>query len=227
MPTINTATSQGGYLIYNAAVSFTTWVDLIQNTTNAVNNFTNSSNIFSLAGYVSSRGGTWNCRRGYLAFDTSTITGTLTALSLNMYVGAVSNSPDAIIQLIDTPNLSTVLDISDWQYINGPAASDPFYPSVGWMNIGLNANALSVAETENEISFVVRDNYYDYDYSNNLLDPFVILSTEYRYNYASFIPYLDYTIVTGYGQTVNGIIPASIGNVDGIAKASISKVLGV
>ena len=50
---------------------------------------------------------------------------------------------------------------------------------------------------------------------------------EYRYNYASFIPYLDYTMTTGYGQTVKGIIAANIGNVNGVAKASISKVIGV
>jgi hypothetical protein len=227
MPTINTATSQGGYLILNAAVSFYPWEDLILNTNDAANNFTNPSTIFSLTGYTSSRGGTWFCRRGYLTFDTSAITGTLTALSLNMYVEAVSNSPDAIIQLTPSPNLSTALNISDWQYVDEQVFSDPFSPSVGWENIGLNAQALSTAQDQNEINFVVRDNYYDYDYLNNLTDPFIVISTEYRYNYASFIPYLDYTMITGYGQTVSGIIAANMANVDGVLKANISKVLGV
>ncbi len=228
MPTINTATSQGGYLVYNASATFFPWEDLILNTTNAANNFTSTSNIYSYTGYTTARGGTWYCRRGYLTFDTSTITGTLTAISLNMYVEAVLNSPSAIVQLISTPNLTTALDISDWQYVNGQAASDPFYPfTSGWETIGLNGNALSVAETENEISFVIRDHFFDYDYQNNYIDPGQLVYTEYRYNYASFIPYLDYTMVTGYGQTVNGVIAANIGNVDGISKINISKVLGV
>lgn len=228
MPTINTATSQGGYLVYNASAAFYPWEDLILNSTSAANNFTSTSNIYSYTGYTTARGGTWYCRRGYLTFDTSAITGTLTAISLNMYVEGVLNSPSAIVQLIGTPNLSTPLNLADWQYVSGQAASDPFYPfAAGWQNIGLNGNALSVAETESEISFVVRDHFFDYDYTSNYIDPAVLKSIEYRYNYASFIPYLDYTMVTGYGQTVNGIIPASIGNVDGIAKASISKVLGV
>lgn len=226
MPTINTATSQGGYLILNASVSFNLWEDVILNTANAGTNVTSPSTIFSLTGYVSSRGGAWNCRRGYLTFDTSAITGTLTALSLNMYVEAVSNSPDAIIQSTPSPNLSTALNISDWQYVDEQVFSDPFSPSVGWMNIGLNAQALSTAQDQNEINFVVRDNYYDYDYLNNLTDPFIVISTEYRYNYASFIPYLDYTIYE-YGQTVNGIIAPNMANVDGVLKANISKVLGV
>ena len=226
MPTINTATSQGGYLILNASVSFNLWEDVILNTANAGTNVTSPSTIFSLTGYVSSRGGTWNFRRGYLTFDTSAITGTLTALSLNMYVEAVSNSPDAIIQSTPSPNLSTALNISDWQYVDEQVFSDPFSPSVGWMNIGLNAQALSTAQDQNEINFVVRDNYYDYDYLNNLTDPFIVISTEYRYNYASFIPYLDYTIYE-YGQTVNGIIAPNMANVDGVLKANISKVLGV
>jgi hypothetical protein len=94
------------------------------------------------------------------------------------------------------------------------------------MNIELNAAAVTTAQDENYINFVVRDNYYDYDYLNNLTDPTVVVSTEYRYNYASFIPYLDYTSYE-YGQTVNGIIAANMANVDGVPKLYITRVLGV
>jgi hypothetical protein len=226
MPTINTATSQGGYLILNASVSFNLWEDLILNTTNAGTNVTSPSTIFSLTGYVASRGGAWNCRRGYLTFDTSAIPGALTALSLNIYVEAVSNFPDAIIQSTPSPNTSTALNISDWQYVDEQVFSDPFSPSVGWMNIELNAAAVTTAQDENYINFVVRDNYYDYDYLTNLTDPTVVVSTEYRYNYASFIPYLDYTSYE-YGQTVNGIIAPNMANVDGVPKLYITRVLGV
>ena len=227
MPTIiNTTTSQGGYLVYNASAVFYPWEDLILNSTNAANNFTNPSTIYSLTGYSASRGGTWFCRRGYLTFDTSTIPGALTALSLNIYVQAVSNSPDAIIQYTPSPNTSTVLATSDWQYVDEEVFSDPFSPSVGWMNIELNATAVTRAQDNNYINFVVRDNYYDYDYLNNLVDPFITVSTEYRYNYASFIPYLEYTSYE-YGQTVNGIIAANMDKVDGVQKLFITRVLGV
>lgn len=232
MATINATTSQGGYLDNQRAASLYNWSDVIDGSAGyATNSNVNGTYMYTRARYQGGRSAYFACSRSYLVFDTSAITGTLTSLSLNVYVETVldlSYTPDAIVQLTNLPTLSDFLLVDHWQYTSGQVASDPF-SSAGstWENIGLNANALSVAETENEMTVQIRDNYFDYAYSTYLDSPSADGYIEYRYNYASFIPYLDYTMVTGYGQTVSGIIAANMFNVDGITKSSISKVLGV
>lgn len=232
MATINATTSQGGYLDNQRAASLYNWSDIIDGSAGyATNSNVNGTYMYTRARYQGGRSAYWACSRGYLVFNTSAITGTLTALSLNVYVETVldiSYTPDAIVQLTNLPTLSDFLLIDHWQYTSGQVASTAFSSAGGtWENIGLNANAVSVAETENEMTVQIRDAYYDYYYGTYLDSPSADGYIEYRYNYASYIPYLDYTMVTGYGQTVNGIIPASIGNVEGVLKANISKVVGV
>jgi hypothetical protein len=231
MPTINATISQGGYLVNTRATSLWTWDDVCYNMIGATSVFTNPQYMYTRAAFSSGRSGTYSCGRGYLVFDTSAITGTLTSISLNVWVDSVFDliyQPDAIVQLTTSPTLSTSLATSDWQYTAGTNASDPFTPiTQGWETIGLNGTALSVAETENEMSLILRDNYYDYSYYSNFTDPAGEGNIAYFYNEAGYIPYLDYTMITGYGQTVNGVIAANIGNVDGISKINISKVLGV
>ena len=232
MATINATTSQGGYLDNQRAASLLNWSDVIDNAAvYATNGIVNGTYMYTRARYQGGRSAYWLCSRSYLVFDTSAITGTLTALSLNVYVESVldlSYTPDAIVQLTNLPDLSNFLLIDYWQYVSGQVASSAF-SSAGstWENIGLNANAISVAETENQMTVQIRDAYYDYYYGTNLASPSADGYMGYRYNYASFIPYLEYTMITGYGQTVTGIIAANMSSVNGPVKASISKVLGV
>lgn len=231
MATINATTSQGGDLEHQRAASLFSWSDVVDGTFNATNSNVNGTYIYSRARYQGGRSAYWLCDRGYLVFDTSAITGTLTALSLNIYVESVLDlnyTPDAIVQLTSSPTLTTSLLTSDWQYINGNVASSSF-ASVGfqWETITLNGNAISVAETENEMTLQIRDAFYDYYYSVYTTSPSADGYLQYRYNYSGFIPYLDYTMTTGYGQTVNGVIAANMSRVDGTEKSIISKVLGV
>jgi hypothetical protein len=229
MATINATTSQGGYLDNQRTASLWNWSDVVDASAgNATLTDVDGTYIYSRAMYQGGRSAFWLCSRGYLVFDTSAITGTLTSLSLMIYVESVFDLnyfPDAIVQLTSSPTLTTALLATDWQYINGNVASSSF-SSAGstWETITLNGNAISVAETESEMTLQIRDAYYDYYISAS---PSADGYMEYRYNYSGFIPYLDYTMVTGYGQTVNGVIAANMSTVDGTAKASISKVLGV
>lgn len=227
MATINATTNVGGYLDNNRAESFFTWEDVILSGAGTAATL-NGTYIYTEARYQGGRSAFWNCRRSSLVFDTSAITGTLTDLSLVIYVNAITSVPDAIVEVVGSPTLSTSLTTSDYLPYSYGAGSTSF-SSAGntWETITLNNTALSRAETENEITLQLRDAYYDYYYSTYLVDPIGTVNMEYRYNYASFIPYLDYTMTTGYGQTVKGIIAANIGNVNGVAKASISKVIGV
>ena len=227
MATINATTAQGGYIDCNLGALFSTWEDVILNGAGTAATL-NGTYIYTEARYQGGRSAFWNCRRSSLVFDTSAITGTLTDLSLVIYVNAITSVPDAIVEVVGSPTLSTSLTTSDYLPYSYGAGSTSF-SSAGntWETITLNNTALSRAETENEITLQLRDAYYDYYYSTYLADPIGTVNMEYRYNYASFIPYLDYTMTTGYGQTVKGIIAASIGSVNGVAKANISKVIGV
>lgn len=232
MPTINTTTGQGGYLQQSRGALFTTWEDTLYSFGTATSIDLNATYTYTYAEYFPSfRSPLWRSRRSYLVFDTSAITGTLTNISLNIFVHLVDASdfiPDMIVEVVNAPTLATALTTSDWApYSWGAATTATTLGSNAWQTLTLNSMGLSMAETNNEITLWLRDAYYDYDYYTNFTDPPGVGYIQYRHNYASFIPYLDYTMVTGYGQIVNGIIPASIGNVDGIAKASISKVLGV
>lgn len=231
MATINATISQGGYLVNTRATSLWLWEDVCYTFGTASTIFTSPQYMYTRAAYTSARGGTYSCGRGYLVFDTSPITGTLTSISLNVWVDSINDlvyTPDAIVQLTPSPTLSTSLAVGDWQYVSGDAASDPFAPfTQGWESIGLNGTALSVAETENEMSLILRDNYYDYSFYSNFADPPGEGNIQYFYNEAGYIPYLDYTMVTGYGNIVNGVIAASIYSVDGVLKAGISNVIGV
>jgi hypothetical protein len=231
MATINATTNQGGYLQTQLAASFLTWDDTLNNST-ATSIVTNGTYVYTYAEYVASfRSPLWRSRRAYLVFDTSAITGTLTDISLNIFVNFINDfdfTPDMIVESVTAPTLSTALTTSNWL----TTSNGIVYPATAlgdnqWNQLTLNSNGLSIAETNNEMTLWLRDSYYDYYYSTNLADPPGVGSIEYRYNYASYIPYLDYTMITGYGNTVSGIIPASIGKVDGILKNNVSKVIGV
>jgi hypothetical protein len=230
MATINATTAQGGYIDCNLGALFFSWDDTINNGAGTAATL-NGTYIYTEARYQGGRSAYWNCRRSSLVFDTSAITGTLTSISLVIYVNGINDLtyfPDAIVEVVGSPTLASSLTTSDYLPYSYGAGSNSFN-SVGdtWETITLNNTALSRAETENEITLQLRDAYYDYYYPTNLTSPAGNGNIEYRYNYSGFIPYLDYTMVTGYGQTVKGIIAASIGNVNGVAKASISKVIGV
>jgi hypothetical protein len=227
MATINATTSQGGYVEYSLGALFFTWDDTIGNGTGTAA-YLNGTYIYTEARYQGGRSSFWKCQRSSLVFDTSVITGTLTNISLVIYVNAITSVPDAIVEVVGSPTLASSLTTSDYLPYSYGSGSNSFNSAGNtWETITLNNTALSRAETENEITLQLRDAYYDYYYSTNLAPPVGNVNIEYRYNYASFIPYLDYTMTTGYGQTVKGIIAASIGNVNGVAKASISKVIGV
>jgi hypothetical protein len=232
MPTINTTTGQGGYLQQSRAASVVTWDDTLNSFSNASSIDLNATYTYTYAEYFPSfRSPLWRSRRSYLVFDTSAITGTLTDIALNIYVHFIDATdfiPDMIIESCQTPTLTTALATSDWpQTSNGIVYAATSLGSNTWQTLTLNSNGLSIAEVNNEMTLWLRDAFYDYYYPSNVLDPPGIGYIQYRHNYASFIPYLDYTMITGYGQIVNGIIPANIGKVDGVSKASISKVLGV
>lgn len=231
MATQNATTAQGGYLDNNRSTAIFTWEDVVKLTASGTAASVNGSLVYTRAGFTSGRSPVWLSSRAYLVFDTSVITGTLTDFQLNIYVDGINSAnynPEAWVERVGSPTLSTALTTSDYDQSDTSAYDYSIFPGgTGWQALTLNSTTWAYAEANSEMTLRLRDTVYDRDYSTNLTDPPGDGSITYRYNYASYIPYLYYTMATGYGKTVNGIIAANMSKVDGVAKASISKVLGV
>jgi hypothetical protein len=233
MATINATTAQGGYLDNTRGAALWAWEDVCYTFSTATTANVNGTYAYTRAGVTAGRSPSWINHRTSMVFDTSVITGTLTALSFNIYIEDVNDlnyTPGAYLEIVDAPTLATALTTSNWApTIDSLAYNLPIVPGTTgyWEAVTLNAGAWAKAESNSEMTLRLRDAYYDYEYYTNLVDPSDDGSITYRYNYASFIPYLDYQVVTTFGETINGIIIANVAKIDGRTKNGIVRVLGV
>ena len=234
MPTIDSTTTQGGYLENERSTALILWSDIVDGTmTTATLVVGDPTYIYTRAAVTTGRSPEWISDRASLVFDTSGITGTVIALSFNIYIQSYFNTyynPGAYLEIVSDPTLGNILASSDWvPGIDSLATSSPLAPggSGFWLGTGLNAGAFTYAETYNEMTLRLRDAYYDYEYSTNTTDPTDDGYIGYRFNYSGFIPYLYYEVATSFGQTINGTIIANVGKIDGKSKNAIVRVLGV
>jgi len=240
MPTVYetkyATTSQGGYLVNSQAVSFASWTDVID-ATSATSTFINSQYIYTRASYTTGRGGIWACGRSYLVFDTTiAYTNTVIAAELYLYVAGyldVNYTPYAVVQRrTQFPNLTDVLVAGDYDDSGIPPSANlfsvsPFTSTGGWISVTLNQDAKDYIGTNNEVTLVLKDSYYDYDYDTNLTDPPGDGYLQFFHNESGYVPYLYLTLDTGYGQIVNSIIPANFNVINGFSKLNINKINGV
>lgn len=233
MATQNATTAQGGYLDNTRGTALWLWEDVCYFLGTATAASVNGTYAYTRAGITAGRSPSWINHRTSIVFDTSVITGTLTTLNFNIYIDAMNSAnynPGAYLEIVDAPTLATALTTSSWApTIDSLAYNSPIAPGTTgyWESVTLNAGAWTYAETNSEMTLRLRDAYYDYNYYTNLLDPPNDGSITYRYNYASFIPYLYYAEVTTFGETINGIIIANVAKIDGRTKNGIVRVLGV
>ena len=232
MATITQTTAQGGNLTNRADVLLEFWDDVRTAATATNIDSPPTFNYITEASIVTGRATEWLCKRGYLVFDTSTIPGgTMTSAQLALYCTSIESSsytPQVMVNSATSPTLSTALSTSDWySTINTTALCSAHTTTTGWNYITLNNDAYSILQSENENTFVIRDNYYDYAYPTNSTDPpgegYCIFSGDA----VGEVPYLEYTVDTGYGQIVNGIIAANYGSINALLKSAIDKVNGV
>ena len=233
MATINATTAQGGYLDNTRGTALWLWEDVCYFLGTATAASVNGTYAYTRAGITAGRSPSWINHRTSIVFDTSVITGTLLSLTFNIYIDSVNNlnyTPGAYLEIVDAPTLGTALTTSNWApTIDSLAYNLPIVPGTTgyWESVALNAGAWTYATTNSEMTLRLRDAYYDYEFYTNLTDPPADGSITYRYNYASFIPYLEYQVVTSFGETINGIIIANVSKIDGRSKAGVWKVLGV
>ena len=166
-------------------------------------------------------------QRVFLYFDTSSITGTLSAAHIDVTGGGVSGDPNDTIMIKSTAfggDGGTALATSDFysslDYSTAYSTELTSFSTSGNNEYTLTAAAL--ADIKNNDHFTLAIVEHDSDYTNsdqtNVSDVTIAFSTTIT---------LDYTLVTGYGHTVNGIAAANISKVNGIATADISKVNGI
>ena len=192
-----------------------------------------------------SRGGgnTYRVNRSFMWFDTSGITGTVSAATIK--IRGYNQNSGSIIAVKSTAfggDGATALAAGDIDAIPGwttgasAAGNVTNYSSQitsGWNMSGYNdltgtSDLRSDMQNNNVVIICLMD--YTHDYLNSALtsnatDAIGFYWTDYTST--SRDPYIEYTVATGYGNTVKGVAAANIGKINGVATASISKVNGI
>ena len=169
--------------------------------------------------------------RSYFYFDTSGITSTVASATLKIF-GYNSGTAEVIAVKSDAfgGDGGTALATADF---NNFDTSTPYsggilsWDTTDYNDITLNATALDKIKTGNAFIVCVMD--LGYDYANSAPSAGTDISSGMYYDAytgTSRDPYIDYTLATGYGHTVNGVASASISKVKGVATANIEKVIG-
>jgi len=179
--------------------------------------------------YDSGRGGgTYRLGRTFLFFDLSGVSGTITAMDLDLYV--VSNFT-AVVQVAKSTAFGTN-GSSDWaasDYSNWNQSSPTAYMassatlSSGARSLTLNSTAISDANNDGYLNVVIVDNVHDFNDNEPLLN--INRTSGLRFKNSSNPIQLDITYTPGYDNNVIGV--SNIAEVTGVATANIGKVIGV
>tara|TARA_R110002020_G_scaffold146580_2_gene321229 strand:+ start:463 stop:1116 length:654 start_codon:yes stop_codon:yes gene_type:complete len=165
-------------------------------------------------------------QRVFLYFDTSSITGTLSAAHIDVTGGGVSGDPNDTIMIKSTAfggDGGTALATTDFflslDYSTAYSTELTSFSTSGNNEYTLTAAAL--ADIKNNDHFTLAIVEHDSDYTNSDQTNVSDVTIDFDATIT-----LDYTLA-GYGHTVNGVASANIGKINGVATASISKVNGV
>ncbi len=173
-------------------------------------------------------GRTKRFKRVFLHFDTSGITGTVTAAHIDINGGVVADAdPNDTIMIKSTAfggdggtALATSDHFSSLDY--STAYSDELTTwSTGNNEYTLTAAALADIKNNDHFTLAIIDNDNDYANSNTTATADITIDFDVTIT-------LDYTeSASGYTHDVNGLAAASIGKVTSVATASIGKINSV
>lgn len=225
MATQNTTTT-GGYIFHTLDALIYSWSDTRNASTGgsvSVNPAASLTGVYEVLGI----GKNHNILRTYLAFDLSSVTGTITAIDLVLTANANGGTVgDFIILKSSAPGLAVNLTTADFGDVdfNTTYTSNFSWTASSTNTIGLNSSAIADANTNGQLILGMVD--YTHDYGNTIPSPTSPNYASIQYS-SGTAPYLSYTAVTGYGNTVIGVVSANIGEVNGVATADIGTVVGV
>ena len=243
MPTI-TANTTDGY-VGNFAFSGPSFSS-IRDATSGTQSSATAGNYRFAPRFVAStgRGGFYDIRRTFFAFDTSVITSTVASATINIY-GDTNGTLDIIGVKATRPDLVNPIVSADFDAITGFSAGSSMAGNVtdytaevtSWSTSGYNSitlNAAALSDLQSLSVFAICFVGYDNDYLN--VDPGfssgINQNTGMYYANATDAakrPYIDYTIAAAASEIdkINAIAIASVDKIDGTAKANYSKVLGI
>tara|TARA_Y100001938_G_C8087342_1_gene432861 strand:+ start:1608 stop:2327 length:720 start_codon:yes stop_codon:yes gene_type:complete len=233
------STNRDGYIISD---TLTTW-NAARNDTdgNSVHDGVNNSSAAVEVSRFGSRGGgnTFRVARAFLGFDTSQITGTVTSATLKIYPHL--NISADIIVVKSSWDRAANLQTTDFDEITGFVSGSSMAGNVtdyssetvisgtgSYQDITLNSTAASDIETSDDFEIAIVE--YDHDYLNSAptRNGTKSLGMYFTDNPStSKDPYIEYAVTTGYGQTVNGVIPANIKFVNAVSTGDIEKIISV
>jgi len=210
-------------------------------------NLTQNDEGISVGRIKGKKGDIYSITRTFMHFDTSGITGAVSAAKL--YVHGYSVNAASVIAVKSDAfggNGGTALAATDYNNIVGfttgssLAGNATIYSSNGpflttawstsqYNNMGATSALKSDMQNNNSVIICFMD--YTNDYLNSALGSRIKLSTGITYSEFSGTgsdPYILYTAgSSGYANDVMGVATANIGKVSGIATANIEKVIGV
>ena len=232
---------------YIQSSNVATWAGARDDTSGSLNTVTTVAPSFTAAARFASRGGgnTYQVSRSFMYFDTSGITGTVSAATIKIR-GYISNDGSIIAVKSDGfgGDGGTALSNADLRKIVGYSAGSSLAGNAtdysnnitgsSWSTSGYNdLTGTSDLRADMQNNNVVIICFMDYtnDYLNSAVGSNAYLNCgAYMTNYTgtSRDPYIEYTLApTGYANNVNGVASANISKINGIATASIEKVNGI
>jgi|21_taG_2_1085346.scaffolds.fasta_scaffold16689_3 hypothetical protein len=187
--------------------------------------------------------------RAFFFFDFSSVSGTVDSgatLSIRGFTtsGMGTNSARIVKSTAFGGDGGTALAAADFDAITGFSSGNTMSGNVtdysstvigawnasGFNDFTLNATAINDINTNGHLIVCLVEKGYDYDNDDPASGGFWadrIMGITWRDRGTPTAPHIDYTVTSGYGNTVNGVAPANIGQVKGVAVANIEKVIGV
>jgi hypothetical protein len=202
-------------------------------------------NFIAVSRFGGRRGGnTYAVFRSFMYFDTSGITGTVSAATIKIRgYGYNDGSVIAVKSTAFGGDGGTALATTDFDAITGystgsslAGAATVYGPQIltsSWNTSGYNdftgTSDLKADMQNNDVVIICF-----MDYTNDYLNVAPTSNDTWNcgafytdYGGTSLDPYIEYTVATGYGNDVIGVATGSISKVNGVATASIEKVIGV
>ena len=239
----SSGTKDDGYIYKSNASS---WANARDATSGTAQDGGTSTQNFTYVSKGPARGGgsSFTIYRSFMAFDTSSITGTVASATLSIR-GYSTNSASVIAVKSNAygGDGGTSLANGDFDAIAGWSAGSSLagsatvygsqiltssWSTTGYNNFTATSDLLTDMKNQNVVIICFMD--YTNDYLNSALTSNTTLRCGgyyAEYSGTTRDPKIDYTLATGYANDVNGVASANIGKINGVATANIEKVNGI
>ena len=231
MPTIPSSQQSIDGLVRNQLdTTLYTWSDARDDTTGS-SRIVNPTSMSPDAFEQTVRGQNWVVERCMLSFDFSGVSGTITSLHLKLYKSSGYTNYKTIIAVKNTntwgSGLTAQLSTSDYTVDFNTPYSGNFNMGPGGAGtvktVDLNSDAKTDAVGNSDFNIGLCD--YSFDYSDTEPGLTLVTTAGFYYNNSSYYPRIEYTLDTGFGEIVNGVIAANINKILNVGRLNVKRVI--